>query len=315
MLDSYMVIEAIDHVWLGGKQPGYLKRECAFEFETPCKEGSDLLFNPALLWNSNNMVMATMPRKISFYLITGGKTTLCFVFLETIAQTKLREETACTSPLLSRTGSTVIWQQNPPIRGMYFMYFLFDCFGVYEPPPWDPHAYHSYLEKQENNRKLASDGWWTICTFFRTLGALTEFTITGWNERLSELSKLVESAFYQKDIWLANELHKRLDDLFFHHEKSKLHIRLGKVILDDEREEYSSDIRYFLLEHVRSSEYKLQSFDLLEKKIQNNIEHVRALSYSNCFVFQVPILGTTNTNLFFSELEDAHWRDVAQNQL
>ena len=279
-----MVIEAIDYVWLGGEQPEHLQHypgaHCAFEFETPYEEGNYPLFHPPFLWRSNDMVMSTMPRKISLYLITGGKTTLCFVFLETIARAKPRDEAVCTLHLSSRTGSTVVWQQKPTlIRGMYFMYFLFDCFGVYEPAPWDSHAYNSYFEKMENNQKLASDGRWAICTFFRTLGALTQFTISGWNERLRMLSK---EALSHSHLWLAKELHMHLDDLYFHYEKSNLHIRLGKVILDDDKssdlvEQYTSDTRHFLTEYVRSSEYRLQRFDRLEKKIQNTIELVRVL--------------------------------------
>lgn len=85
-----------------------------------------------------------------------------------------------------------------------------------------------------------------------------------------------------------------LDDLYFHYEKSNLHIRLGKVILDDDKssdmvEQYTFDIRHFLTEYVRSSEYRLQRFDRLEKKIQNTIELVRVLFRSVYFVFQVPM--------------------------
>ena len=39
-------------------------------------------------------------------------------------------------------------------------YFLFDCFGVYEPP-------------QENNRKLASDDWWTRYALSSELSVLS----------------------------------------------------------------------------------------------------------------------------------------------
>lgn len=290
ILDFYMVTEAIDYVWLGGEQPKHLHHDsnnCAFEFETPYEKGSSPFFRPAFIHTSNRMVMATMPRKISFYLITGGKTTLCFVFLETIARAKPLDETVCTLHLSSRTGSTVIWQQEPLVRGMYFMYFLFDCFGVYKPLPWDFHAYNSYLEKQENNQKLASDGRWAICTFFRALGALTEFTISGWNEQLEELSKeAIQSPTSER---LVLKLHVHLDDLYFHQEKINLHIRLGKVILDDDKssdvkQQYPSDIRYFLTEYVRCSEYRLQSFDRWEKKIQNKTEFVRVLFCSLLFL-------------------------------
>lgn len=234
--------------------------------------------------------MSTMPRKVSFYQITGGKTNLCFVFLETIARAKPRGERACTLHLSSRTGTTVIWQQKPLIRGMYFMYFLFDCFGVYEPPPWDYHAYSSYLEKQDNNQKLAESdhGCWATYTFFRTLGALTQFTISGWDEKLRALCQSVSwgcSTRYS----LFLQLYNHLDDLCFHYEKSKLHIQWGKFLLreDDKasRQGSSAETRFFLEEYVRSSEYGLQCFDRLEKKIRNTIELVRV----RVFLFPFPL--------------------------
>ena len=296
MLDFYMVTEVMDYVCLGSEQPKHLQHDPdgAFEFETPHEEGN-FSFSQSSFQRPNGIVMSMMPRKISFYMITGGVTTLCFVFLETIA----RAEPGSGADLSRKTGSTVIWQQKPTlVQGMHFLYFLLDCLGAYEPPPMNSHVHHSYLEKQENNRKLVRDGQWAICTFFRTIGALTQFTISAWNERSREMNKKALSIknhnIGSKSIYLqleplAKELHMHLDELYFHYEKSNLPIRLAKTIIDSEAGNIV--LFSFLNEYVRSSEYELQCFDRLERKIKNTIELVSVLSALFVLGFQVPMLG------------------------
>lgn len=294
MLDSYMVTEVMDYVCLGSEQPKHLQHDPdgAFQFETPHEEGNFSFFSS--FQRPNDIVMSMMPRKISLYMITSRVTRLCFVFLETISRAKPGGE----ADLSKRAGSTVIWQQKPTlVQGMHFVYFLLDYLGVYKPLPMNSHLHHSYLEKQENNRKLASDGRWAVCTFFQTISALTQFTISAWNERSRAMNKKALS-IENNDVgtkrvylWLAplaKELHVHLDELYFHYEKSNLPIRLAKTIT--ETTNYTAMFcvytQMFLKEYVRSSEYELQCFDRLERKIKNTIELVRVLTA--LFVFKYP---------------------------
>ncbi|KAI9790175.1 MAG: hypothetical protein M1816_005375 [Peltula sp. TS41687] len=277
-VDCYTVIEAIDYVWLGESQPAHVRmREkafCAFELETPYQEGNYPYIHPAFLWrNASGNTMAAMPRKISFYLIFGkpGTRTVCLMFLETIACIEPSPHESFTLHLSSRTGTTVIWQEDPAIKGMFFAYFLFDCFGCLQPQPWNAQAYNSRPEKQENNQRLAKDGRWALCSFFKTLGALTDFTLAGWNGRLSELS---EEALNSPHRWLATVLHSHLDDIYLHQEKSQFHIRLGRLILAQERKGIfhgGRGIARVLEEYITNSEYALRRYDRVEKKITNTI--------------------------------------------
>ena len=219
--------------------------------------------------------MATMPRKVLFYLIYGTPETapVCLVLLETVARAKAPQE-ADTLHLSSRTGITITWHRRLT-KGMYFMYFLFDCFGCYEPAPWDSHSYVSRQEKLENIRRLGEDGRWAICAFLRSLGAITQFTLVGLTERLKFLGN---QAIAQNDLRIARELHTLLDDLFFHSEKNWLHIRLGRVMLEDRRCPLyggRNEVEDFLRDCITSAEYRHERFSSVEKKIGNMIEMVR----------------------------------------
>ena len=275
-----MVIEAIDYVWLG-QEPSHLamkpRQECAFEFETPYHESDYPYFHPAFLWRSaTGLTMAAMPRKISFYLIADDSDamSICIVFLETIAQVSPGKEEPCKLHLASENGTTVIWQQNPVVRGMYLSYFLFDCFGSLQPQPWDSQAYSSDIEKQENIKKLAGDGRWVVSLFFKMLAALTEFNLVGWDERLTELTDM---ALKKAERQIATTLHSHLDDLHFHQEKAALHIRPAKKLLSQKDEAiYKNDpgIASFLDDFTMNSEYTLRRYERMERKITNTIEMV-----------------------------------------
>ena len=59
-------------------------------------------------------------------------------------------------------------------------YFLFDCFGVYESP-------------QENNRKLASDDWWTRYALSSELSVLS---LNSPIERAEQVSTILTNVFW-----------------------------------------------------------------------------------------------------------------------
>ena len=176
--------------------------------------------------------MAAMPRKVSFYLITdaSGSPSTCIIFLETIARSEPGLEKPKSLHLSSREGTTIIWQQNPVIRGMYFTFFLFDSFGCLQPEPWDSQVYTSSLGKKDNNLRLTQDGRWALCSFFRALNALGEFNLVGWDQRLTQLSEVAMKNAHQR---LAGTFHQHLDDIYFHQEKFSLMIRLANLIMND----------------------------------------------------------------------------------
>ena len=273
------MIESIDYVWLGASQPLHLRhaerRRCAFEFETPYQEGDYPWFHPALLWESV-LTMAAMPRKVSFYLITDttGSPSTCIIFLETVARTEPGVDKPKSLHLSSRTGTTVVWQQKPTVvRGMYFTYFLFDSFGCLQPEPWDSQVYTSSLGKRDNNAKLALDGRWALCSFFRALNALGEFNLVGWDQRLTQLSEVAMKNSHQR---LARTFHQHLDDIYFHQEKFALMIRLAKVVMDGSADFFEGGpaMLEFFDDFVRDTDYSLQRYSRFERKITNSIQMV-----------------------------------------